>query len=139
MAGTSPAMTVMSEKPTAALRPKPSRASRHRTRRIGRWKRRIANAYCGRGKAQVKSLANNGRVGGEFVNRSSPHTVTRISCPQAAQWKMSMWVSSCAGIARDAASRIGLPQLQVGDSILSDEAIGFHLLLAPWGEIKGRE
>jgi hypothetical protein len=96
-------------------------------------------AYSGRGKAQVKWLANNGRFGGAFVSRSSPHTVTRISCPQAAQWKMSMWVSSRAGMACDAASRIGLPQLQAGDSILSDEAIGFHLLLAPWGEIKGRE
>jgi hypothetical protein len=50
-----------------------------------------------------------------------------------------MWVSSRAGMVRDAASRIGLPQLQAGDSILSDEAIGFHLLLAPWGKIKGRK
>ena len=83
----------------------------------------------------MKSLANNGRFGGEFVRRSSPHTVTRISCPQAAQWKMSMWVSSRAGMARDAASRIGLPQRHAGDSIRSDEAIGFHLLLAPWGRI----
>jgi hypothetical protein len=82
--------------------------------------------HSGRGKAQVKWLANNGRCGGAFVSRSSPHTVTRISCPQAAQWKMSMWVSSRAGMACDAASRIGLPQLQAGDSILSDEAISFQ-------------
>jgi hypothetical protein len=47
---------------------------------------------------------------------------------------MSMWVSSHAGMARGAASRIGLPQQQSGDSNLSDEAIGFHLLLAPWGK-----
>jgi hypothetical protein len=98
--------------------------------------RLVAAAHSGRGKAQVKALANNGRFGGKFVRRSSPHTVTRISWPQAAQWKMSMWVSSRAGMARDAASRIGLPQRQAGDSIRSDEAIGFHLLLAPQSMIR---
>jgi hypothetical protein len=65
--------------------------------------------------------------------RSSPHTVTRISWPQAAHWNTSIWVSSRAGIGRGSVSRIGLPQQHVGDSILSDAAIDVHLLLAPWG------
>jgi hypothetical protein len=61
--------------------------------------------------------------------RSSPHTVTRISWPQASHWKTSMWVSSCAGMARGVASRIGLRHQQIGDSIRSDDAIGFTFAL----------